>query len=70
MEVFTHLNEANFATVTVKLKGELWSLSRGNTAAESGNNAWQSKGVKTSATRHCASRNIHDVPTENKLLEV
>ena len=59
MKVLSHLNDA---TVTVKLKEELWSLSRGNTAAESAGNAWESKGVKTNATRHCASRNTHDVP--------
>ena len=62
MKVLSHLNDAIFATVTVKLKEELWSLSRGNTAAESAGNAWESKGVKTNTTRHCASRNTHDVP--------
>ena len=50
MEVFSHLNEAIFATLTVKLEEELWSLSRRNTAAERVSNAWQNKGVKTSAT--------------------
>ena len=39
MEVFSHLNEAIFATLTVTLKEELWSLSRGNTAAERVGNA-------------------------------
>ena len=43
MKVLSHLNDAIFATVTVKLKEELWSLSRGNTAAESAGNAWESK---------------------------
>ena len=69
MEVFSHLNDAIFATLTVKLKEELWSLSRGNTAAERVGNGWQSKGVKTSATTHCASRNALDVLKQNKFLE-
>ena len=69
MEVFSHLNDAIFATLTVKLKEELWSLSRGNTAAESVGNAWESKGVKTSATTHCALRNALDVLKQNKFLE-
>ena len=69
MEVFSHLNEAIFATVTVKLRQELWSLSRGNRAAERVGNAWQSKAVKTIGTTHCASGNAHDVPKQNKLLE-
>ena len=69
MEVFSHLNEAIFATLTVKLKEELWSLSRGNTAAESVGNAWESKGVKTSATTHYALRNALDVLKQNKFLE-
>ena len=69
MEVFSHLNDAIFATLTVKLKEELWSLSRGNTAAESVGNAWESKGVKTSATTHCVSRNALDVLKQNKFLE-
>ena len=70
MKVFSHLNEAIFATVTVKLEEEVWSLGRGNKAAESAANARESKSVKTGATRHCASRNTHDVPKENKLLQV
>ena len=69
MEVLSHVNEAIFATLTVKLKEELWSLSRGNTAAESVGNAWESKGVKTSATTHCVSRNALDVLKQNKFLE-
>ena len=67
MEVFSHLNETIFTTLTVKLKEELWSLSRGNTAAERVGNAWQSKGVKTRAT--CASRNALDVPQQKRFLE-
>ena len=69
MEVNTCLNKGIFATVTVELKEELRSVSKGNTAAETLGNAWQSKGVKTSATRYCASRNANDVPTQNKLFE-
>ena len=69
MEFLSHLNEAIFATLPVQLKEELWSLSRGNTAAERVGNAWQSKGVKTSATTHCASSNALDVPQQKRLLE-
>ena len=69
MEVFSHLNEAIFATVNVKLKEELWSLSRGNIAAERVENTSPSKGVKTRATTHCASRNALDVLKQNKFLE-
>ena len=69
MEVFSHLNKPIFATLTVELKEELWSLSRGNTAAESVGNAWESKGVKTSATTHCISRNALDVLKQNKFFE-
>ena len=69
MDVFSHLNEAIFATLTVKLKEELWSLSKGNTVAERVGNAWQSKGGKTSATTHYGARNVLDVLKKNKFLE-
>ena len=68
-EVFSHLNEAIFATLTVKLEEELWSPSRGNTATVRVGNGWQSKGVKTSAITHGASRNALDVPQQKKLFE-
>ena len=54
-----------FVTVTVQLKEELLSLSRGSTAAERVGR--QSKCVKTSAT--CASRNALDVPQQKRFLE-
>ena len=69
MEVYWCLNEGIFVTVTVELKEELWSASRGNTDAETLGNAWQGKGVITSATKHCASRNAHDAPKQDKFLE-
>ena len=69
MEVYRCVTEGIFAPVTVDVEKELWSVSRGNTAAETLGNAWQSEGVKTSATRHCELRNAHDLPKQNKLLE-
>ena len=66
MDFFSHINEAIFATVTVKLKVELWSLSRENTTAQRVGNAWQSKRVKTSATS--ASKNALDVPQQKWFL--
>ena len=40
MDVFSHVNEAIFTYVTVKLKEELWSLSRASTAGVRVGKAW------------------------------
>ena len=69
MEVYRRPNERSFAAVTLELKKELWLVSRGNRPNETLGNAWKSKGVKTSATRHCESKNAHDVPKQSKLLQ-
>ena len=68
MEVYRCVNEGIFATVTVDVEKELWSASRGNTAAETLVIAWQSERVKTSSTKHCELKNANDAPKENKLL--
>ena len=63
MEISRHPNERSFA------KKELQPVSRGNRPAETLGNAWQHKRVKTSATRHCESRNTHDMSPQNRLFE-
>ena len=67
MEIYRRPNEQSFATVTLELKKGLWPVSRGNWPNETLGNASKSKGVKTSATRHCKSKSAHHVPKQNKL---